>query len=174
MKRIPALFAGWPISGKSSPNEKGSALLIVPFVLLALILLALVVDFVLVFVGRKYAHTIAEAASLAGALSAEIVVESHVDEETGEIEYEYFADIVPEKAEQAASKIISKYASSMDLIQINEIKYECIEEDGYNIKYVVTLKCTQKILLAPLWSEEGRRFEIARLSEAKLDFQGEG
>jgi len=154
-------------------NEKGSASLIfLMFVVLAILFSALVVDFGLAHVGRQQLRTVAEAASLAGALSAELVVEAEYNEETGEIDYQYLPNIVPEKAMQSAAAVINEYINNGGLmkdINIEEIDYQPIEEDGYYMRYAVTLKGTQKTPFSIVWTDEGRSFEITRSSEAKLE-----
>lgn len=155
-------------------NERGSiTLFFAASMVLVALLAGMVVDFGLTFVARKQVQTAAEAAALAGALSAELVVETHIIDE--EIEYEFSARINPEVAEQKAGAMLQQYlgAGIMKNVQITDIEYVALDEAGdlsenEAVYYEVIVSGEQTTLLGTI-----KPFRIARLSEAKLEFKGE-
>ncbi len=155
-------------------NQRGSiALFLAMFMVLAIVLFGLVIDFSLSYIGKKQVHTITEAAALAGAVSGELVLVMDVDGE--DIEYTYSARINPDKAEAAASDIISRYMSDglLRSIEITQIEHEILDDEGNLTEdegrfYVVTLQGIQRSLFGV-----DQPFAISRQSEAKLEFIGE-
>jgi hypothetical protein len=155
-------------------NQRGSiALFLTMFMMLAIVLFGMVIDFSLSHIGKKQVQTVAEAAALAGAISGELVLVTEVDGEG--ISYVYSARINPDAAERAASDMISRYLSEglLRSIEIVEIDLEVLDEEGYPTEregtfYVVTIRGIQHSLFGA-----NRLFSISRQSEAKLEFIGE-
>lgn len=152
-------------------NEKGSiSLFLIGYLFLALVLMGAVVDFSLAHTGRKQVQTIAEAAALAGALSAELV--PLISVEDGEISYAYAAKINPEAAQQAANAVISQYVTRglQRSVTITDIEFLCLDEDGEpteeeGVHYEVRIQASQSSLFGA-----ERVFTVARESQAKLEF----
>ncbi len=164
-------------------NEKGSVtLFVVTIIMLGLIMMALILDFGLVFVGKKQLQTAADAASLAGALTSELKVEIEViepedPEDDIELVYHYYAVILPEKARDSVIVMLQKYLDdglmrtvAIEFDQSSDIEF-IEDENGHVVYCAVTLKGNQRALLSALWSED-RSFSVRGLSEAKLEFQG--
>jgi Flp pilus assembly protein TadG len=151
-------------------SQKGSALVMVPFMILFLLIAAFVVDYILVFAARRHLHTMTDAASLAGALSAEVEVEFRVNQ-SGEVERVYYANIVPAEAMREASEIIAQYSQGgiMGLIDISGINYTPIREGARYARYAVTVSGTHRTLLASVVTGENLDFNITNESEARVD-----
>lgn len=170
-------------------NEKGSVLILPALFIFILILIGLVIDLGLAFAGRNYVQTAAEAASLAGAMSVELQVETITipDPEDPivppEVTYEYYARIVPERAEQAAHKMISKYSGAYG-ISIKDVshyfytedktKYPLLDAIGRDdlifVEYETVISAEQKTLLSFVWNGEFRCIEVGNVSDAKMEF----
>ncbi len=155
-------------------NQRGSiALFLAMFMILAIVLFGMVIDFSLSYTGKMQVQTVAEAAALAGAISGDLVQLTEVDGEN--INYAYMARINSDAAQQAAGDIIARYMSDgmPRSIEITEINHETLDKEGYPTEedgtfYTVTIKGIQRSLFGT-----DRNFAISRQSEAKLEFIGE-
>ncbi len=153
-------------------NENGSVTLFFAMtLLLAVVFIGMVVDFGLTFIARKQVQTAADAAALAGALSAELIAETSIND-TGEIEYEFNARIKSDVAEQKAEAMLQQYldAGIMKNVQITDVKYAALDEEGNlsvddGVFYEVIVTGEQTTLLGVI-----KQFRISRLAEAKLEF----
>ncbi len=157
-----------------SMNQRGSAaLFLVMYVMLAIVLLGMVIDFSLSYTGKNQVQTVAEAAALAGAISGELVMLAEADGIN--MGYAYTARINPEVAAQAASDIITRYLDEglLRSVEITEINLKVLDEERQPTEnegtfYVVTINGTQRSLFGV-----NRFFTISKQAEAKLEFKGE-